>query len=283
MLLSRGNEEGMKTIDFIKSLELPTGGIAAWQGQKAYPECSGYLIPTLLNYGETELAKRIGDWLLTIQHSDGSFDGLDGIPRPFDTAACMEGLIALGYTEAAEKAKAWLETMLHNDRLRIHPGTLDTHIYNLRALALMGVKLDAIPKLYPTRTHYTAYALEGLYNMGLDIADELKNNYSGSKCLLPFDDRGSDTCATAQMAVLCLKNGIECNGLIEAVREMVDSDGGVLHGSGDRRKCAWTAKYYLDMEYCVRQKILSDAPIRERPEAPTDVRPGNKKAKRKVS
>lgn len=246
----------MKTIDFIKSQELPSGGIAAWQGQPAYPECSGYLIPTLLAWGERELAERIGRWLLTIQHPDGSFDGLDGIPRPFDTGACMEGLYALGENAAADRANVWLTGMLHNDRLRIHSGTLDTHIYNLRPLALMGLKLTSMPDLPPTRTHYTAYALEGLYRMGFDITEYLKS-YADAKGLLPFDTTGSDTCATAQIAVLCLKNNITCNGLIEAVREMVAEDGGVYHGSGDSRKCAWTAKYYLDMEWLLLEQTIA--------------------------
>lgn len=258
----------MKTLDFIKSQELSSGGIAAWEGQKAYPECSGYLIPTLLQWGERELAERIGHWLVSIQNPDGSFDGLDGVPRPFDTGACMEGLAALGAIpecfDAAKRAKAWLATMLHNERLRIHPGTNDTHIYNLRPLALMGVTLEKIPDLPPTRTHYIAYALEGLYNMGLDITEHLKL-YADRTNLLPMDTQGTDTCATAQIAILCLKNNIPCSGLIEAVRGMVDSDGGVWHDTGDHRKCAWTQKFVLDMEFlCQNMKSTGKSGKRAR-------------------
>ncbi len=270
----------MKTIEFIKSMELPTGGIAAWEGQRAYPECSGYLVPTLLNYGEHDLAERIGKWLVSIQNRDGSFNGLDGIPHPFDTAACMEGLQALGYADAVERATIWLETMLHNGYLRDHPGTLSTPIYNLRAMAIMGIRLDTVPPLQTNRTHYLAYALEGLHNMGLDIKEHL-TLYSKANGLLSMSDYGSDTCATAQMAVLCLKNNIPCPGLIEAVRGMVDIDGGVWHDSGDHRKCAWTAKYYLDMEYeIVRSSVLPETPLRERPKAAENVRSGNRKAKK---
>jgi hypothetical protein len=239
----------MKTIDWLKSQELETGGIAAWEGQQAYPECSGYLIPTLLSYGEKEFAERIADWLEKVQNGNGSFNGLDGIQRPFDTAACMEGLRAAGRDQAANRAQKWLDKMLLFGRLRIHADTQETHQYNLRALALAGLKLDSIPEneLTPTRTHYMAYALEGLHNMGLDISGYLLP-FAQGRTLLPFDTQGSDTCATAQIAVLCLKNNIACYGLVEAVRDMVDDDGGVWHGSGDHRKCAWTAKYYLDME-----------------------------------
>lgn len=251
----------MKTLDFIKSQELPSGGIAAWNGMHAYPECSGYLIPTLLDYDQIELAKRIGNWLISIQNADGSFNGLDGIPRPFDTGACMEGLAALGSIpecfDASKKARAWLNTMIHEGRLRIHPNTTETHIYNLRPLSLMGVSFEKIPPLPPTRTHYTAYALEGLHNMGLDITEQLKP-YADKQGLLPFEgNSGGDTCATAQIAVLCLKNNIPCDGLVEAVRSMVDDDGGVFHGSSDNRKCAWTAKYTLDMEYLCQSTKLT--------------------------
>lgn len=238
----------MQTLEWVKSHELPTGGIEAWAGLgRAYPECTGYLIPTLLAYGEQELAERLGSWLESIQHPDGSFDGLDGIPRAFDTGACLEGLEALGRTESADRARAWLLAQRVPGGLRIHANTTDMHIYNLRAMAIAGEHLTQIPNLPFDRTHYLAYALEGLYRMGLDITEHLKP-YAGGQTLLHKDERGSDTSATAQIAVLCLKNNIPCDGLIDAVRAMVDSDGGVFHDSGDRRKCAWTAKYYLDME-----------------------------------
>lgn len=241
----------MQTVEWVKEHILPSGGLEAWSGYgKPYPECTGYIIPSLLQWGETEAAETLGKWLLTVQNPNGSFMGLDGVARPFDTAAALEGLRALGYDEAAAKATSWLESMLHDGLLRIHPGTLDTHIYNIRALAKMGNKLDGFPLLPNTRTHYIAYALEGLYEMGFDITANLQP-YVDAKSLLPFEigGGGSDTCATAQIAVLCLKNNTPCDGLIEAVRSMIDTDGGVLHGASDRRKCAWTAKYTLDMEY----------------------------------
>ena len=270
----------MQTIDWVKEHELPGGGIEAWAGLgKPYPECTGYLIPTLLDYGETELAERLGNWLESIQHPDGSFDGLDGIPRAFDTAACMEGLKALG--RDVSKAQAWMEAQRIPGGLRIHPNTTDTHIYNLRAMAIMGEHLTKIPDLPFDRTHYLAYALEGLYGMGLDITEHLKP-FAAGQTLLRKDEHGSDTCATAQIAVLCLKNNIPCDGLIDAVREQVDSDGGVFHDSGDRRKCSWAAKFYLDMEHLLdhlRKRVLPETPIRERPETSKHVRSGNRKTK----
>ena len=97
MLLSLRTDQAIKTLDFVKGLELETGGIRGWEGSRAYPEVSGYLIPTLLDYGEQDLATRIADWLVHIQNDDGSFPDMDGQKRSFDTAAVMEGLVQRGY------------------------------------------------------------------------------------------------------------------------------------------------------------------------------------------
>ena len=240
----------MQTIEWIKAHELPTGGIEAWDGLgKPYPEVTGYLIPTLLDYGETELAERLGDWLESVQNKDGSFDGLDGIPRAFDTAACYEGLRMLD-RPAADRALVWLKSQIFGDgKIHTSPEQKYFDVYNYRALALMGEK-QPNENITGTRTHYHAYALEGFYRMGNDITAELER-YAQYKSLLPMNmtGGGTDTSATAHIAVLCLKNSIPCNGLIDAVRAQVDTDGGVFHDSGDRRKCSWAAKFYLDMEF----------------------------------
>jgi len=72
----------------------------------AYPETTGYIVPTLLN-----LHRRLGGaalrnsaaaalrWLETVQRSDGSFCDLQGRPQAFDT-----GQVLLGFNYAAEHA-----------------------------------------------------------------------------------------------------------------------------------------------------------------------------------
>lgn len=126
------------------------GGVSAeynfsWGWNLPCPEVSGYIIPSILNLarqfpkgiGMTEIeerASRIADWLVTIQHPDGSYDtGLYYDPkvhgrRPlaqisstrrkpcaFETGQILWGLTAFyqqtgerRYLEAACKAAEWL-------------------------------------------------------------------------------------------------------------------------------------------------------------------------------
>ena len=62
----------------------------------AYPEVSGYFIPTLLNFGFRDLSKQYAKWLLSIQHEEGAwYDYLDESPYVFDTGQVLRGLIAI--------------------------------------------------------------------------------------------------------------------------------------------------------------------------------------------
>lgn len=76
--------------------------LRGWHG--AYPETSGYLLPTLLAYGEHKAdpdwrkrAERIADWLLTRQLPEGGFGsiGKPDAPLVFDTGQILLGFIAL--------------------------------------------------------------------------------------------------------------------------------------------------------------------------------------------
>lgn len=71
-----------------------------------YPEVTGYLIPTLLQWGEPRLAMSYARWLLSTQSADGSFSG-PGMSTPFafDTGQIIRGLAAImPYLPEAEKA-----------------------------------------------------------------------------------------------------------------------------------------------------------------------------------
>jgi malonyl-CoA O-methyltransferase len=264
----------MTTIDWLKRAEHQSGGIAAWQDEgggyhHSYPEVTGYLIPTLLREGEAELAKRCGDWLVSIQRPDGSWPGLDGrASRSFDTAAIVEGLLALGdYQEQTDKAIRWLLTQIRPDgTLSVVPGVDDTHIYTMRATWIMG-HIDGVEAWLPDlpwdikrwgerqRPHYIAYALEGLWHMGAEeqVIEALMEVRRHQRGLMPFWFKnawvpagGTCVCATAQFAYLYALAGLNAAEEMEAVRQYVADDGGVYHGHEDRRKTSWAAKYWLD-------------------------------------
>jgi len=94
----------------------------------SYPETTGYLVPTLLACGErlndpalTERARRMLDWLVSIQFPEGGFQGgvVDATPRvpvTFNTGQILLGLAAgtrvLGdaYREPMRRAATWLAT-----------------------------------------------------------------------------------------------------------------------------------------------------------------------------
>ena len=222
------------TLEYIKDLELETGGIRGLKGAPAYPEVSGYLIPTLLDYGERELATRLADWLVSIQNDDGSFCDMYGQEkRSFDTAAVMEGLQRIGYYEPALKAREWLVGLIREDgAVRMHPRTMDTHLYTMRVSWLIDNQAGArywVDTEWPdTREHYAAYALEGLWKMGEEefVKDKLRSRNWVS----------DDICANAQFAILYHQSGLTKINLAE----LLDLPYGEISNS-------WTAKWILDM------------------------------------
>lgn len=99
----------------------------------SYPETTGYLIPTLIDLGEDRQdeqlirrARRMLDWLLSIQLADGAFQGgtvnaLPRVPVTFNTGQILLGLargaVRFGepYTAAMHRAARWLVATQDSD------------------------------------------------------------------------------------------------------------------------------------------------------------------------
>jgi hypothetical protein len=126
--------------DNSKSGGIPADYCFSWGWSNPYPETSGYIICTLINYLNTfphseynaEINRRIkiiGDWLLSIQNANGSyFEGLSDEKKDqlhkhmiikkesaFETAQIVAGLLYLfnhtkeaKYLETCKKAGDWL-------------------------------------------------------------------------------------------------------------------------------------------------------------------------------
>ena len=255
----------LKTLDWLRENELPTGGIRGWDGMDtAYPEVVGYLIPTLFDYGERDLACRCADWLLTVQHESGGYCSLDGILHTFDTAAIVEGLerayqetSRAQYEVAAIKARDWIETMRTPDRLyRAGPG-LGAPQHNIRVNGIVEVDPGYYSINTDDRTHFIAYALEGYLN--LDFIDQVRRTLQSLPIqetweLVPFywqSGKGADIIATAQMAILMMRVGMDASRLVDGVRRWVHPNGGVPQAPADPSEKSWGAKFYLDMERMV--------------------------------
>ncbi len=84
-------------VRWIRRHALADGGIAVSSKQPiAYPEVTGYYIPTLLALGERDLARGFADWLVGMQRPDGSFGG-PGMEESFafDTGQVVRGWVAM--------------------------------------------------------------------------------------------------------------------------------------------------------------------------------------------
>lgn len=106
----------------------------------SYPETSGYIVPTLIDYADltsnlelAERARRMLDWLVSIQFAEGGFHGgkIDAapcVPVTFNTGQILLGLAAGvrrfgdGYRVPMNRAAAWLRDTLDVDGCwRSHP------------------------------------------------------------------------------------------------------------------------------------------------------------------
>ena len=119
--MANGGSPPAKALEWVRGQESPTGGVRANSARlDPYPEVTGYLIPTLLAYGEREAAVRHTRWLIRVQRPDGAFASTRGIPHVFDTGQALRGLLAgMGLVpearEAARKAAAWLHAQMDDE------------------------------------------------------------------------------------------------------------------------------------------------------------------------
>jgi malonyl-CoA O-methyltransferase len=94
-----------KAISWIDAHTIPNSGIAVnSKNLLPYPEVTGYYIPTLLDWRETDKAIAYGRWLLSRQHNEGCWgDANANDPYAFDTGQIIKGLLALAkHTKTAE-------------------------------------------------------------------------------------------------------------------------------------------------------------------------------------
>jgi hypothetical protein len=193
-----------RALAWLRDHHLPDGGIAvSAEHPKSYPEVTGYLIPTLLEWGQVDLAQNLAAWLIAIQRPDGSFDGPEAQDAPyiFDTGQALRGLLAViglvpGAEAAARRAADWLVAQADAQGvLRPLPDSVwsrrfgqrineNIHLYVLpplveaadklhepgyvscvaRSLAYYKAKPDVVE--FKFLTHFFGYVLEALVDLG---------------------------------------------------------------------------------------------------------------------
>lgn len=178
-------------------------GIAVTSKQRRiYPEVTGYYIPTLLEWGERDLAKSYAKYLCSIQRDNGAWYDSDGRnPYIFDTAQILKGLIAVYSIMPEVKGHIingceWLlSRMTKEGRLQPEEGCFQdvegyytelVHVYCLTPLRDAGRLFGelryerAASKIkdyyvanyrnqivhFSLLSHFYAYVLEGLLDMG---------------------------------------------------------------------------------------------------------------------
>ena len=233
-----------RALAWIRAHELGTGGIQVHSSHaNAYPEVTGYLIPTLLQYGERELVHRLVDWLLRIQKFDGSFTGPDDERAyVFDTGQVLRGLLAAiqFIPQAGDAARHAADYLCREMRDQGRQGFGERyagvipesiHLYVLPAL-FQAADLFNYPNyrrlaqncleyyvslrdtLQPgTLTHFLAYQLEALIDMGrsdlaIPVLDHLRQQQHRNGAVRGVGgSRWVCTPGLAQLAICWYKTG----------------------------------------------------------------------------
>lgn len=197
-----------KAFSWVKRYSIYGGGVAvSSKNSLSYPEVTGYFIPTLITWGERELACSFARWLVSVQNRDGSWSDPEGRSSyTFDTGQILKGLVALLDTlpeleTPVRRGCDWLLTQVLDSGRVVTPDTSQwvlpgnrivpeaIHLYALAPLREAGERfgnrnyLDALAKgldyytanpdltSFTTLSHFHAYIIEALIDLGrIDIA-----------------------------------------------------------------------------------------------------------------
>lgn len=232
-----------RVLEWIRAQEIQSGGIRVHSGHvDAYPEVSGYLVSTLVQYGERALATRLVRWLLCIQRQDGSYACPEGVPHVFDTGQALRGLLAgnglvPGTLDGARRAAQYLFTqMIEAGKGGFgarYSGSIPegVHLYVLPPLLQAGevlrepeyrVAVECCREYYlgckdnlrlSSLTHFLGYELEALIDLGhADLAGpvlDMLRDYQAFDGAVPAVPGASWVCSPglAQLAVCWYKVG----------------------------------------------------------------------------
>lgn len=199
-----------------------------------YPEVTGYFIPSLLKWGEIDLAKSYGDWLISIQTTEGGWQDTSlQTLYTFDTGQILKGmyeLISFGqkYEDSFLKGCDWLLTQIDGQG-RIHTPTTEhfsgigseyIHLYAIEPLKYAGDKygrqdyLDAVARAvqhylsqndlidFKFLSHFHAYVVEALIDLEQEdrarqALRDLELNYQKSNGSIPAYHNVRWVCLTA--------------------------------------------------------------------------------------
>lgn len=261
--------------------------------RKPYPEVTGYYIPSLLKWGEKDLARSYADWLLSIQTPEGAWQELElKTIYTFDTGQILKGLYSLipfdkKYEQSFLKGCDWFVSQI-DEQGRIHTpitshfagvGNEYIHLYAVEPLKLAAEKyarsdfLDGATRAidyylrqkdltdFNILTHFHAYIIEALIDLGYQdraiqgLKEIEKKQHSNGA--IPAFNNVRWVCLTAmlQYAVCYYKLGMldKGNRLLDYAIDKQNSSGGFYGGYG------WFVTYFKKIEISWPVKYLLDA------------------------
>ena len=201
----------INSMRWIKNNTINNSGITVTNlKRQIYPEVTGYYIPSLIQWGERDLAKAYAEYLCSVQKEDGSwYDADNHAPYVFDSAQILKGLIAArdlipDADSHIIRGCDWVLSNMQPDGRLTTPdkearGSNENfcseliHLYCLSPLKDAGMlyrrpdyieaidrilsyykreKLDRIIN-FSLLSHFYAYVMEGLYDIGeIDLCRE---------------------------------------------------------------------------------------------------------------
>ena len=288
LLRKKEGDPQQRALQWLHRMSHPTGGVRVHnRHRRAYPEVTGYLIPTLIDYSHVDLALQWADWLTEIQLQDGSFPDPDGgRPCIFDTGQALRGLLAAARLDAkflqpaAQAGEYLVSSMIDGGRSGMAPQCTDfgiqetIQLYTLPPLIQLAevierehfaVAADRCRDFYLQHpqflktvhlTHFLAYELEALIDLGLadvaapvlhELADQQRDD--GSVRAKP-EVGWTCTPGVAQLAVCWYKTGAlhSAEAAYEWLKTTQRATGGFLGSVG--RKAAYFP--HVEPAWCVK-------------------------------
>ncbi|HZP88614.1 MAG TPA: prenyltransferase/squalene oxidase repeat-containing protein [Burkholderiales bacterium] len=301
----RPNTSAPRALNWFRGHMVPGQGIIVHTKQPVpYAEVTGYFVPTLYEWGETDLARTCIRWLASIQLAEGAFPAPDGVPYSFDTAQVIRGLCAAvehgeDVRAPLHKACEWLASrvddegrittpstalwgdiasdLIHSYAIHplLHGGRLLGEHRHVEAARRAQAYYTAQAALVPFNrlTHFHAYAMEALWELGEDalvrrgmaeVADKQRSD--GAIPAYPDVDWVCST-GMAQYAVVWYRLGerMRADKAMRYLEGLQNKSGGFYGSYGPGAKyiagaeISWAVKYFLDAHRLRTQEIALHA------------------------
>ncbi len=223
----------------------------------SYIETTGYIIPTLLKLKEEKYissALKAGEWLLSMQNDNGSFNEIDtNQPFIFDTGQVLLGLNSLylytkedRYKKAIEKAALWLVSVQNDD------GSWERFAYNNQK------------HTYYSRVAYALYEAgeivgnekfkEGaLKNIRWVLSNQLSNGFFKYSSFLDGVDAYLHTIVYVLEGLLDIYDKTKDKDILEAVLK----NSAVLKDIGESRDFILCSQYNENFECTNRERCIT--------------------------